>query len=91
MESRNGLVTFGLFVLLFVFSIVFSMDAINAGNTTYGILALVGYVVCVGASIYNSKLAKHEGSALQAWFVIYAIVVGLVFIYFLTRLGSVFA
>ena len=91
MDTKDGLVTFGLFVVLLVFTFVFSVDAIGGDNALYGVLALVGYVVCIAASIFNSILARHEGSALEAWFKIYAAVTAVVFIWFLTQVGGVLA
>ena len=53
MDTRNGLVTFGLFVLLFAFTFVFSMVALSEDNVAYGILALIGFLVCIGASVFK--------------------------------------
>ncbi len=90
MDSRSGLVTFGLFVLLFVFILVFSINADEVGNAAFGVLALIGYVFSIGASVYNGILARREGSALEAWFKIYAAVVFVAFLWFLTRTGNIF-
>lgn len=91
MNIRSGLVTFGLFVLLLVFSFVFSLGAIEGANATYGILALIGYVFGIAASIYNGALARQDGFALEAWFKIYAVVTAVVLIWFLTQIGNVFS
>ena len=74
-----------------MFSFVFSLGAIDGANTTYGILALIGYVYCIPASIYKGALARHDGFALEAWFKIYAVVTAAVLIWFLTQLGNVFS
>ncbi len=90
MDTRNGLVTFGLFVLLFAFTFVFSMVALSEDNVAYGILALIGFLVCIGASVFNGSIAAQEGAIFAVWFRTYAIVVGILFIWFLTRVGTAF-
>jgi NADH:ubiquinone oxidoreductase subunit 6 (subunit J) len=90
METRNGLLTFGIFVLLFVFTFVFCLDALSASNTTYGVLALIGFVVCVAASIFYGFIARQNGEALGVWFNCYAVVVCIAFVWFMTRCGTAF-
>jgi len=90
MDTKNWLVIFGLLVLLLVFAFVFSMGAVNEGSSMYGILALIGFVACIGASIFNAVITRREGSSLEAWFKIYAIVAVVFLIWFLTRVGEVF-
>jgi hypothetical protein len=90
MDTRNGLVTFGLFVLLFAFTFVFSTVALGEDNVAYGILALIGFLVCIGASVFNSVLAAQEGAIFAVWFRTYAILVGIIFVWFLTRVGTAF-
>lgn len=91
METRNGLITFFIFVLLSVFTFVFCLDALAIPNTTYGILAMIGYVVVITASLFNGFTAKQNGEALAIWFNTWAIVVSIVFVWFLTRCGTAFA
>ena len=90
MESRNGLLTFGIFVLLFVFTFVFCFDALATQNMMYGVLALIGFVVCVAASIFNGFTARQNGEALGVWFNSFAIVASIVFVWYLTRCGTAF-
>ena len=90
MESRNGLLTFGIFVLLFAFTFVFCLDALAGPNTTYGVLALIGFVVLVVASIFNGFTSRKNGEALGVWFLSFAIVVGIAFVWYLTRCGTAF-
>jgi heme/copper-type cytochrome/quinol oxidase subunit 4 len=93
METRNGLITFGLFVLLAVFTFVFCLGALatpDTPNMTYGVLALIGFVVCIIASLFNGSTARQNGEALAVWFTSYAVVVSIVFVWFLTRCGSAF-
>jgi hypothetical protein len=90
MESRNGLLTFGIFVLLAVFTFVFCLDALAVPNTTYGVLALIGYVVCIAASLFNGFTSRKNGEALGVWFNSYGVIVSIVFVWYLTRCGSAF-
>ncbi|MGA2547521.1 MAG: hypothetical protein ABSF43_13280 [Rectinemataceae bacterium] len=90
MEARNGLITFGVFVLLFAFTFVLCLDAIATPNTTYGILALIGFVVCVAASLFNGYTSSKNGEALGIWFNIYGVVVAIAFVWYLTRWGTAF-
>ncbi len=90
MDTRNGLITFGLFVLLFAFTFVFCLDALALPNTFYGVIAIVGFIVCIIAAIFNGFTAKQNGEALATWFNFYALVVGIVFVWYLTRVGSAF-
>jgi hypothetical protein len=90
MEARNGLITFGIFVLLFVFAFVFCLDALAVPNMTYGILALIGYVVCVAAALFNGYTSRKNGEALGVWFNTYAVIVAIVFVWYLTRCGTAF-
>ena len=90
METRNGLVVFGLFILLFGFTFVFCLDALALPNTFYGILALIGYVVCISMSLFNGMMARREGEALAVWFNTYAVIVSIIFVWYLTRCGTAF-
>jgi len=90
MESRNGLITFGIFVLLSVFTFVFCIDALAIPNTTYGVLAIIGYVVIIAASFFNGFTARKNGEALGVWFTSWAILVSIVFVWYLTRCGTAF-
>jgi len=90
METRNGLITFGIFVLLFAFTFVFCLDALAIPNTTYGVLALIGFVVCIATSLFNGFTAHQNGEALAVWFNSYAVIVSIVFVWYLTRCGTAF-
>ncbi len=90
MESRNGLVNFGLFVLLFGFTFVFCLDALAIPNTFYGILALIGFIICIVASLFTGVISQREGAALSIWYYSYAIVVSICLVWYLTRCGTAF-
>jgi hypothetical protein len=90
MENRIGLVTFFVLVLLFAFSFVFCLDALAIPNTTYGVLALIGYIFCIVVALFQGMTAHKEGSALSVWYYGYTIVVSIVFVWYLTRCGTAF-
>jgi uncharacterized membrane protein len=91
METRNGLITFFIFVLLSAFTFVFCYDALALQNTTYGVLAMIGFVVVIAASFFNGITASQNGEALAIWFNTLAVVVSIIFVWFLTRCGTAFA
>jgi hypothetical protein len=90
MDTKNGLVVFGLFILLFAFTFVFCLDALSIPNTFYGVLAIIGYVFCIAASLFNGIMARREGQALSAWYMTYMVIVSIVFVWYLTRCGTAF-
>jgi len=90
MDTKNGLVTFGLFIILFAFTFVFCVDALAIPNTMYGVLALIGYIVCIAGSLFTSFLSRREGEALGVWYLTYAIIVSIIFVWYLTRCGTAF-
>jgi hypothetical protein len=90
MENRNGLLTFGIFVLLFAFTFVFCLDALALPNTTYGVLALIGYVVSIAAALFNGFTLRKNGEALGVWFNTFAVIASIVFVWYLTRCGTAF-
>lgn len=90
METRNGLINFTLFIFIFVFSFIFSLDALALPNVFYGALALVGYLVSLGGSVFNGVLSRRDGEALSLWYFTYAVLVGIVTVWYLTRCGTAF-
>jgi hypothetical protein len=90
METRNGLITFGIFVLLAAFTFVFCLDALAIPNTEYGVLALIGFVVVISASLFYGFTAGQNGEALGVWFTTWAIIVSIAFVWYLTRCGTAF-
>ncbi|HET7838479.1 MAG TPA: hypothetical protein VFL04_01880 [Rectinemataceae bacterium] len=90
METRNGLITFGIFVLLFAFTFVFCLEALIVNSTFYGVLALIGFVVSIATALFYGLMAKQNGEALAPWFNTYALLVGIVFVWYLTRVGTAF-
>lgn len=90
MEAKNGLVPFGLIILLSVFTFVFCLDALALPNTFYGVLALAGYVVAIAACFFLALLGRRDGEALVLYFNVYGVLVSIVFIWYLTRCGTAF-
>ena len=92
MDNRSGLVLFGMLVLALVFSVTLSWDALSGGSTSvvYGIFALAGFILCVAASFFEFLLLKREGVALSYWFLIAGIIISVIFIWYLTRCGTIF-
>ncbi len=90
MDNRTNMVLFFSLAVIFAFTFVFCLDALSLPNVTYGIIALIGYIICMGFSLFQAALLKKEGSPLVYWFRTYTIVVGIVFVWYLTRTGTAF-
>ncbi len=90
METRNGLITLGIFVLLFAFTFVFCLEALALSSTLYGVLAMIGFVVSIATALFYGFISKQNGDALAPWFNTYALVVGIIFVWYLTRVGTAF-
>lgn len=90
MDTKNGLVNFALLIFVFAFAFVFSLDALALPNTFYGVIALVGFVVSLASSLFNGMLARRDGEALALWYFSFAIVAGIVTVWYLTRCGTAF-
>ena len=88
MDSRNGLIPFGLLVLLFAFSFVFCLDSLAIPNTLYMVLALVGFVAALFCSLLLGLFARRDGEALSVWYNTYLLVAGVIFVWYLTRVGT---
>jgi branched-subunit amino acid transport protein len=90
MDNRSGLLIFGIFVLLFAFTFVFGLDSLNIPNVVYGVLAMIGYVVCISGALINGVLMRKDGGALSVWYFAYSIIVSIIFIWYMTRCGTAF-
>ena len=91
MDNRPSLLLFFGLVVLFAFTFVFCLDALSIPNVKYGVIALLGYLVCLGFSLFQAALLKKDGSPLLLWFRTYTVVLGIVFVWYLTRCGTAFA
>ncbi|WP_156789600.1 hypothetical protein [Gracilinema caldarium] len=90
MDNRTSMLLFLVLVVLFAFTFVFGIDALALPNVSYGVLALIGYVVCLGFSVFQWALLKKERGAMMPWFITYAIVIGIIFVWYVTRCGTAF-
>lgn len=88
--ARNYLVFIFILILIFAFSFVFCWQALTEQNTLYGILALVGFTAGIVSSLAIGTQAREESGALFAWFYGYALVIGIITVWYLTRCGSLF-
>lgn len=91
MDNRPSMLLFFGLVILFAFTFVFCLDALAVPNVKYGIIALFGYIVCMGFSLIQAAFLKKDGSPLLPWFRTYTIIVGIVFVWYLTRCGTAFS
>ena len=91
MNNRTGLLSFFVLVIVFVFTFVFCLDALAKQVVEYGVLALIGYLVCVVVSLLMGGFARKNGEALAVWYFAYTIVVSIVFVWYLTRCGTAFS
>lgn len=86
--TRNFLVfIFGLFILL-VFTFAFSYVAIYSENLISGIFALVGFVAVIAISIAIGLASREEGGTLYVSFFSITLVSSIIFIWYLTRAGT---
>jgi hypothetical protein len=86
--TRNYLVFFfGLFLLL-VFTFLFCYIAIYNENLAAGIIAIVGFLAALIISIIIGLSSREDGGALYVWFFSVAGVTAVVFIWYLSRAGT---
>lgn len=90
MDTKNGLINFFILVLIFVFAFIFSVEALRVPSTFYGVLALVGYLVSLSASLFNGSIAKRDGEALTLWYFSFTVITGIFTVWYLTRCGTAF-
>lgn len=90
MEARNYLIFFIVLVITFAFSFVFGQHSLAYDIVLYGILATVGYALCIGVAIIFAMIIRTEGGGLAAWFSIYTVVAAIIFVWYLTRAGVKF-
>lgn len=90
MDNRTSMLLFIGLVVLFAFTFVFGLDALALPNVKYGVIALIGHAVCMGFSLFQWALLKKEGGAMVPWFITYAVLAGIVTVWYLTRCGTAF-
>jgi len=86
--TRNYLVFFfGLFLLL-VFTFLFGYIAIYNENLVAGILAIIGFLAALIIGLLMGVASREEGGALYVWFFSVAGVAAVLFIWYLSRAGT---
>ncbi|GAB1484569.1 hypothetical protein MASR2M78_33870 [Treponema sp.] len=90
MDNRTSMLLFIGLVVLFAFTFVFGVDALAVPSLKYGVLAMIGFVLSLGFSIFQWTLLKKEGGAMTPWFISYAVIIGIVFVWYMTRCGTAF-
>lgn len=90
MDNRTNMLLFIGLVVLFAFTFIFGLDALSLGSVKYGVIALIGFLVCIGFSLFQRSLLTKEGGAMMPWFYSFTIVIGVVFVWYLTRCGTAF-
>jgi ABC-type transport system involved in cytochrome c biogenesis permease component len=79
---------FGL-VILFLFSFCFGYVGIYSENLIAGILAIVGFLASLVISLLIGIASRDEGGSLYLWFFGIAILTAIIFVWYLTRAGTV--
>lgn len=90
MDNRGGLIIFCIFVLLLVFTLFFGIDALENANVSYGVLALIGFLVCIFGSLMNGLFIRRDGGALAPWYLTFTVVSAIIFVWYATRCGTAF-
>jgi len=90
MDNRTNILLFLGLTALFAFTFIFGIDALALPNVKYGVVSLIGFIICLGFSLFQAALLKKDGSSLLLWFRSYTIVIGIVFVWYLTRCGTAF-
>ena len=86
--TKNFLVfLFGLFLLM-AFSFLFAYVAIYSENLPAGIISIVGFLACLIISIMIGIWSRDEGGALYVYYFVIAGVSAVVFIWYLSRAGT---
>lgn len=90
MDNRFGLIMLGVIVILFGFTFVFCLDAIAVPNVVYGVLAMIGFAICIGAALMNGMFMQKEGGALSLYYFSFVVIASIVYVWYLTRCGTAF-
>jgi len=86
--TRNYLVfLFGLFLLL-IFTFLFCYISIYNENLVAGILSIIGYLAALVIAIMIGLSSREEGGALYVWFFGLAGITAVVFVWYLSRAGT---
>ncbi len=86
--ARNYLVFVIGLVILFAFTFIFCYNAIYAQVLLSGILAVIGFLAVIIMSIAVGLSAQEEGGTLWIYFFVLSGIAAVVFVWFLTRAGT---
>jgi hypothetical protein len=86
--ARNYLIFFFGLVILFAFSFFFCYEGIYAESLLSGILAIIGFVAALVISLVIGLASREEGGSLYLWFFAVAIITTIVFIWYISRAGT---
>jgi hypothetical protein len=88
MDGRSYILSLLLLVVLFVFSFVLFTIALAEGIVFLGILSIIGFIVALVVSVVQSITVANEGMSIGLWFYVYIGITEIIFIWFLTRAGT---
>lgn len=88
MDGRSYLLSLLLLVVLFVFCFVLFSIALAEEIVFLGILSIIGFIVALVVSVVQSIAVASEGMSIALWFYIYIGITEIIFIWFLTRAGT---
>jgi hypothetical protein len=86
--ARNFLVFIVGLILLLLFSFAFCYVGIYSENLVAGIFAVVGFLACLIIAVVIGLASREEGGALYIWFFGIAGVTAVVFVWYLSRAGT---
>ncbi|HVP18462.1 MAG TPA: hypothetical protein VMU36_05645 [Spirochaetia bacterium] len=86
--TRNYLVFFFGLLLLLIFSFLFCYISIYNENLVAGILSIVGFLAVLVISIMIGLASREDGGALYVWFFAVAGVTAVLFVWYLSRAGT---
>lgn len=90
MDNRSILVLFFTLIVVFVFSFTLSLDAIANNHAMYGIYAFIGFLILIALSLFQSLTLGKDGVSLAYWFRVLCIVSLITFVWYSTRIGTLF-
>ncbi|MCF7928594.1 MAG: hypothetical protein K9L68_06445 [Spirochaetales bacterium] len=87
MDNRVALISFIMLILIFIFAVIFGEVAIAEMNAYSAILAAIGYIATIAASIIIALSIGSEGSSMTTAFFILSGLGVIIFVWFLSRGG----
>lgn len=90
MENKSVVVLFFILLVVFIFSFTLSLDAIANNQALYGAFALVGFILLVFVSLFETMILSKEGMAVSYWFRVLSVMSLIVLVWYVTRAGTLF-